>query len=509
MSKLSRFIHFYTDEDDGNGREEPFVLKTVKAAIIHITDALAKPAKKFTATLEPIQDLHGQDAPYPAGGGKNKINISPIEMNQAGGYANKQDLNTSIPAGTYTVSITSSLAAAWTFNLYDSDGNNVGSCASDTSNAGRQSKTFTTSATATKFGGYVNAATTLSDFQLELGSTATAYAPYSNICPITGHTGANVYRSGADTSNPTTYSVTFPQGKNLFDGSFLQGYWAYANGAFAEDTHWVTTDKIPCKASTYYTASASEKLTRWQGFVWYDSSGAFISTSNEQTNANIGLTKQSPSNAAYMVFNIAGYPGSSATVSPSDVENFQIEEGQTASSYEPNLYCYRGKLEIGENGNCTITNEYKSTILFGMEAWVKSAASDETRALYYLPLLDSKPSGGDSNPNKIYMYSSVYEVKDKTYSSAKGASVFCLGIGSASGHSAIGINVPSSISTIALLKQWLAQNHIQLVYPIETPIVHTLSQQQVITLLSGENNVWSDASDDLELQYYAKAESTP
>ena len=31
-----------------------------------------------------------------------------------------------------------------------------------------------------------------------------------NVRPITGITGLNVYRSGADTSNPTTYSVSFP-----------------------------------------------------------------------------------------------------------------------------------------------------------------------------------------------------------------------------------------------------------------------------------------------------------
>lgn len=69
MGRLARFIRFYTDEDDGNGGEKG-VLKTVTGTIIHILDALKKPVNKFTATLEPIQDLHGQDAPYPSGGGK-------------------------------------------------------------------------------------------------------------------------------------------------------------------------------------------------------------------------------------------------------------------------------------------------------------------------------------------------------------------------------------------------------------------------------------------------------
>jgi hypothetical protein len=47
--------------------------------------------------------------------------------------------------------------------------------------------------------------------QLEAGSTATTYEPYSNICPITGHTGVELTHSGADTSIYETHSVTFPQ----------------------------------------------------------------------------------------------------------------------------------------------------------------------------------------------------------------------------------------------------------------------------------------------------------
>lgn len=124
-------------------------------------------------------------------------------------------------------------------------------------------------------------------------------------------------------------------GKNLCNGTFLQGYWAYADGAFVSSNAWITTEKIPCKASTYYTASASTKATRWQGYVWYDSNGSFISTTNNQADKNIGYTAVSPSNAAYLVFNIAGYPGSSAQIAPNDVSNFQIEEGQTATEYAP------------------------------------------------------------------------------------------------------------------------------------------------------------------------------
>ena len=191
MSRLSRFIHFYTDEDDGNGGEKG-VLKTVTGTIIHILDALKKPAKKLTVGMSPVQDLHGYDNPWPAGGGKN-----------------------------------------------------------------------------------------------------------------------------------------------LFNGTFLQGYWAYADGAWSSDTKWITTQKIPCKPSTYYTTSADEKLTRWQGFVWYDSNGSYISTTNIQQGTNIGYTAQSPANAAYLIYDIAGYPASGSPISPSEVTHFQIEEGSTATTWTP------------------------------------------------------------------------------------------------------------------------------------------------------------------------------
>ena len=124
-------------------------------------------------------------------------------------------------------------------------------------------------------------------------------------------------------------------GKNKFNGTFLQGYWAYADGAWVNSPNWITTEKIPCKASTSYTVSADAKMTRWQGFVWYDSNGDFISTDNLNSNVNIGLTKTSPSNAAYLIFNIAGYPGTNDTIAPSDVTYFQLEEGSSSTAYAP------------------------------------------------------------------------------------------------------------------------------------------------------------------------------
>ena len=124
-------------------------------------------------------------------------------------------------------------------------------------------------------------------------------------------------------------------GKNLFNGTFLQGYWAYADGGWVSSNAWIATEKIPCKPSTYYTVSADNRQTRWQGFVYYDNNGDFISTQNLNNKLPIGYTDKTPANAAYLIFNIAGESETTDPISPSDVTHFQIEEGQTATSYAP------------------------------------------------------------------------------------------------------------------------------------------------------------------------------
>ena len=62
--------------------------------------------------------------------------------------------------------------------------------------------------------------------QLELGSTATTYEPYSNICPITGWTGAEITVANGDDSTAEdyeaeTYTITFPDTAGTVYGGTL------------------------------------------------------------------------------------------------------------------------------------------------------------------------------------------------------------------------------------------------------------------------------------------------
>jgi len=127
-------------------------------------------------------------------------------------------------------------------------------------------------------------------------------------------------------------------GKNLANSNeMIQGYWAYANGGFVYTNTWICTPKIECSGNTAYTYQFSN-ASRWTGFVFYDENGNYISTSNIQNASSTPYrtyTATSPSNARYLVVNVAGFPGTEDTISVSDLINFQVEEGSTATDYEP------------------------------------------------------------------------------------------------------------------------------------------------------------------------------
>ena len=319
------------------------------------------------------------------------------------------------------------------------------------------------------------------------------------------------------------YSYPWPAGggKNKFNGTFLQGYWAYADGKWVNSPNWITTEKIPCKASTSYTVSADAKVTRWQGFVWYDSNGDFISTDNLNSNVNIGLTKTSPSNAAYLIFNIAGYPGANDTIAPSDVTYFQLEEGSSSTAYAPysnicpisgwtgaNVYhsgadtsdattysitfpseagtVYGGTLDV-TNGKLTVTMAMRS--LNGTENWASVTANGHTRQRVNSVLIGIKQiTGGGQTPNLI---SDRYPTKtpNATYAGT-------VGITNQQNSEDLYImdNRYDYVDSASDYKTWLSTNNLKVVYELAEPVTYQLTPTEVTTLL-GDNTIWADTGD--------------
>ena len=274
--------------------------------IVTFESEYAQPLKKAEVSFSPIQDLHGYDHPWPAGGGKNLYNANALNnLSNSGITATVSNgtitLNgtatanaffsvrgTGLPSGNYVFTFNNPVASSGVHASFQNSGNQY---FSDTrANAVNKSVAFTGEPTNILL--YVDSGTTLTDFvvkpQLETGSTPTSWTPYSNICPISGRTGVDVYRTGV----------------NVWDEEWELGGVSNQNG-----TLWTATDRIrsknyiPCLPSTAYYFKCPSTVS---AIAFYDWNHSFISAlANFAGNA----TFTTPSNAKYIKFGVAGAYG--------------------------------------------------------------------------------------------------------------------------------------------------------------------------------------------------------
>ena len=215
--------------------------KTVSGAIV------------LSTAINPVQDLHGYDSPWPAGGGKNlfvgkaltqTINTMAFELtaddvltvngtNTASGtiyfnvYENSDGKrHPTFPAGTYTFSSKTALPSGMqlTFGIRDTSGNSITGVSNAVITASAQSVTRTVGQEFTFFMNVNCTGGMTADYsggiQIESGSPATAWTPYSNICPISGFGAANIVVSPTTTAGDgTTYTVSFGAAGTVYGGT--------------------------------------------------------------------------------------------------------------------------------------------------------------------------------------------------------------------------------------------------------------------------------------------------
>ena len=208
---------------------------------------VAKPLRRMLIPFAPVQDLHGQSSPYPAGGGKNKIGFI-----DASGIASGTNKTVSVANEKLTVTASGSVSSSsvvsptamesicitrelpvgtYTFSLGNFSTSVTGVTKSsillvlsDSTEVSQGSSFAITEGVTIN---YIKANTTLQwtansyisfNVQIESGSSATDWSPYSNICPITGWTGLNVIRTGINLFNNDTtliHAVTKDDGETV------------------------------------------------------------------------------------------------------------------------------------------------------------------------------------------------------------------------------------------------------------------------------------------------------
>lgn len=298
-----------------------------------------------TCGIEPVQDLNGYDAPWPPGAGKNKfqttattgtINDTTFTVNNDGtilvsgtpsAIINGSFLfgEVTLPAGTYKVNgnsyptnelritvynVTESTAIASFYNDYDIE------FTLSSESIVRVYPFVNTS--------YDGSAITMKPMIRLASITDNTYAPYSNICPVSGWSATKVTRTGKNLFDPTILlqatgwleddGVYYGMNSNLnsaFPNGFPFAFLPY-EGQISVSFDYKNSDVNYRSGYLYFyyadgTMSYSElKSSEWTHFSFTSTSGKTI------TNIKIGVSN------SLVIY----------------LKNIQFEFGSTASAYE-------------------------------------------------------------------------------------------------------------------------------------------------------------------------------
>ena len=483
-----------TDLQNALDNKAPVILSSASGSIASFSDGSASPVTALSVAIEPVQDLHGYDNPWPAGGGKNKFNQADTVI-----ISNTMTNN----SGTFTNTVTDTRTnLQLTFVAYNGNTITHTTWAGTISAKGRYSGTLNISNEVTKirikhnglsrdisfeypwttqgavtislyvdgFDPTVVGGIVLKDIQFELGSSATSYAPYSNICPISGHSTATVTRTGKNLLDPTNVIDGYPSGTGISPSTGKSIY-------------------FPVVGGQTYTISKSGG-TRFK--VQYSVNNTTPTVGNDMVvddtlfnnNSAMTATVTVPNNAKWIVAQIV-YSGDDNK--DAIVASCHVELGSTATAYEP----YQGQ-QVTIDLNST---RYGGTlnVLTGEMTVTKAIVDLSTAGFSYYQNWNcwaiQNISGAKVVPNNTTVTNAICSVAKAVYSS-----------GYTTSH-AIGTFAQNSSGTWFIDNGSSTELTGQLVYYLATPITVTLTPSQLSTLL-GQNNIFADTG-DTEVTYRA------
>lgn len=487
--------------------------KTVSGSMIHITDAVYSPMQKCEVSLEPIQDLHGQDAPYPAGGGVNKFDQETLSnfsnytnLVSSYYYTDKIQLkpntnyyiyptdDTALSGGYYVLYIVrgddpDEIVISSSTVIYPVYGGAIGTP--------QVNRVFTTGSTGIiRFG--VASSDTLASIMSKTWQMAERvgnydpytdgldYSPYSNICTIEGWTGCEVTRTGknlAPTSVPS----------NVIAGNFTTSSSTIQSAANAR------VFAIPVPKNTSIFVQKKSGSTSGHSLALGNTGSIVVGTSiysvtgftnSPEASLNTGehgwLYVQSTNlTVANALFSSDEFM---VTVGSSRATYEAPQEGTTLSATFPDSAgtVYGGTHEfVSGNGN----NDRVEYTYDGTENWISNGANG-----YYLAVNLENTVTSDA-PISNYCFGWI-----------PGASAGLPNWSVRLNFTKQNLLVMPDLSlydTVAKWKAFLAQNPLQVVFKKATPTEIQLIPQPISTL-EGVNNVWSNG-DSVEITYKAKA----
>lgn len=498
--------------------ENSYQLKSITTPTSLATfEASAMPMPSLKVSVEAQQDLHGYDKPWVGGAGKNKAvtilsrmktaningtwsdnvysyggititvlfdgdgNINGIKANGTA-TANvifiltrsPQD-DMTLPTGNYILSgcPTGGSTATYSLNINRTVSGSPATYGNDTGSG--LLFTCVDSSAITGMWIQIMDGTNLQNAitfypMVRLATESATFAPYSNICPISGWDAANISDVG----------------KNLLDSNLLT---LFSSNKYIATINYNIQGAIAVKPNTPYCISFASTLIIGDGkVIFWSPSGTQISMADIRSKT----TFTTPSNCVSISF----FAGQSNSQSSIDDFEAQLELGSSATTYEP----YNGK---------TVTIQFGQTV-YGGEVDV---VNGELKILYELKRADSLTWQKNSSDitNYLYFTRSLIDVIDinkrsnvkcseammaTNYPSTEvGCYVHTNGVCYLNFLDAIGTNdLPS-------FNNFLTTDNVTILIPLATPIIIPLTPS-LIKSLNGQNNLSVDCGEIVEGEYF-------
>ncbi len=523
------------------------IVDTATGAVASFPDGADNfPMESLKVAIDPVQDLHGYENPWPAGGGKNLIvPTDTTVVTQEVTIVSSQSDETIKLSGTATgnggrtrklTELTTLQAGTYYFSAY---GNSAGVALnrSDNTVVTWANNSFTLEAeTSVYVGVNLSKDATYNEtikIALVTGSTApTDWTPYENICPITGWTGMEVYDDpkygGEITWNQLARleSVSIPSASKGITYSYTDGTSVKINGTatgIENRTGWfnlLETAGLPETKIGHSMFFASKLVS---GTI--NGSLQFMFTGNSGTTRDVGVgfivksLAKSSTKQIRVGFNIAentvctnaivtliccdltemfGAGNEPSTVEefralfPKDYYPYNAGEKTCVSAVNGDIHRHVS-IEFPQEAGTV----YGGTIdVVSGELVVDKASVDlgtlnwsyhSNTAHFYATISSSKTTGANFMCSQ-YAYNGVAEtsaMSDKPTGLYRFSNIFRI--------------KDTRFTDAATFKT--AMDGVQLVYELATPIIYHLTPTEVRTML-GQNNVWADTGDST-VEYYA------